>query len=1120
MSQLLFLSRTKWLVLCLLLALGQGCTGDEAPPAPPPNDSGQETAGPVFDEKRIHAALSGTDVQLSVALGNVADEAVAGSIRVTLKSLDGAELSQASQDFAYGAGGYTVEMTLPGLEDDTGRADAVKYVLDYEVTWSAGESIGRRSLFDALDKLEVIILTEDTIEVTRGGHFTLFVLDPATGKPVNNATVRLELKSESGESMAKAETETDEAGAASAELELEEGEEATSGATLVVTVEGNGAVETADVSIKIVRDQKILLTTDKPLYQPGQLIHLRALALHAGDKLPEAGQPLVFEVEDAKGNKLAKELVQTDAFGVASTKVLLANQINMGQWTLRATLGTTVSEKTITVERYTLPKFKTSMSLDQAWYAPGSKAVLTGEARYFFGKPVAGGQVHIVASTFDIEFTPFADVTTTTNEDGIFSVELDVPSYVVGLALEQGQGVLKVDVTVTDTAGQSFDATAAAPVAEGGVEVALVPESGSLALNLPNLVYVVTSDPLGNPLAAEVTISFEGETLVTLTTDDSGLGSFEMTPAETDTELEVTAKAGTESVVAKRTLSVDSDAATVLLRTAQSVYAVGDTVQIDVLVGETKDRVYLDMVHGGRTVDMRALEVSNGKAAHAFDLADGMQGDLLVSVFYVTNEGTLVRDQKLLFVAGAGDLNVSMTPKQAIYGPGDPASIELEVTDADGAPQVAAIGVQIVDEAVFALVQVQPGLLKVFFELAQELAVPRVWLKPGAFTPMGVIQQAGEIAGSAADSTQQQHAKVAFAALGDVAVHSVQKDTFKKSVADMHGALKPFVDAEKARLLADLNAMAQLGALTWENIGDFLEPELSGRMDFWNRPWTVVVDADTQRATLSSAGPDEREGTLDDVSLELNFQEIIYGAGFRDDWAMGEGDMDGFPGGAPNAGAGGSDLQTPTKDGGEAGVKVRQFFPETLYVNPSIITDANGKATIDLHVADSITEWRMTGLASTQSGLLGSGAGAMVVFQDFFVDIDFPVEITRNDAFSVPVALYNYLDEVQVVNLEVEAAPWVEITGPTSQTITLQPGQVVGASFDIRALNVGTHGLTVTAYGNAMSDAVKRTVRVRPDGKAFTFTKSSRFPTADDPALPAAAQITQEFVVPRSIPTA
>ncbi|MGH9762578.1 MAG: carboxypeptidase regulatory-like domain-containing protein, partial [Blastocatellia bacterium] len=92
--------------------------------------------------------------------------------------------------------------------------------------------------------------------------------------------------------------------------------------------------------------------------------------------------------------------------------------------------------------------------------------------------------------------------------------------------------------------------------------------------------------------------------------------------------------------------------------------------------------------------------------------------------------------------------------------------------------------------------------------------------------------------------------------------------------------------------------------------------------------------------------------------------------------------------------------------GGEP--RVRSFFPETLYTNPALITDGQGRASIHVPVADSITTWRITSLASTVKGMLGSSTFPIKVFQDFFVDLDLPAAITQGDAISAPVAVYNY----------------------------------------------------------------------------------------------------------------
>ena len=187
------------------------------------------------------------------------------------------------------------------------------------------------------------------------------------------------------------------------------------------------------------------------------------------------------------------------------------------------------------------------------------------------------------------------------------------------------------------------------------------------------------------------------------------------------------------------------------------------------------------------------------------------------------------------------------------------------------------------------------------------------------------------------------------------------------------------------------------------------------------------------------------------------------------------------------------DSQAPEGEGGSERPRVRKNFPETLDFRPAVITDTDGHAVIDVALADNITTWRISGLANSREGQLGSGVAGLTVFQDFFVDIDFPSELTQGDEVSVPVALHNYLDAAQTVVLTVDlesSGRWFELLGPQSTTVTLEPGEVTARPLRLRALEVGDHALQVWALGDKESDAVRRVVHVAPNGQVQAFSRS------------------------------
>jgi uncharacterized protein YfaS (alpha-2-macroglobulin family) len=148
--------------------------------------------------------------------------------------------------------------------------------------------------------------------------------------------------------------------------------------------------------------------------------------------------------------------------------------------------------------------------------------------------------------------------------------------------------------------------------------------------------------------------------------------------------------------------------------------------------------------------------------------------------------------------------------------------------------------------------------------------------------------------------------------------------------------------------------------------------------------------------------------------------------------------------------------------------RVRSYFPEALYINPEIVTDQNGAASIAIPLADSITTWRMAMVASTTHGALGSGVSSLKVFQDFFVDLDLPVTLTQGDRVSIPVAVYNYSAARGDVRLELKKEDWFALVDDNAddavKTVAVDSGQVGASQFTVEARRIGKFKLTLAAH--------------------------------------------------------
>src|SRR5262249_31014075 len=185
--------------------------------------------------------------------------------------------------------------------------------------------------------------------------------------------------------------------------------------------------------------------------------------------------------------------------------------------------------------------------------------------------------------------------------------------------------------------------------------------------------------------------------------------------------------------------------------------------------------------------------------------------------------------------------------------------------------------------------------------------------------------------------------------------------------------------------------------------------------------------------------------------------------------------LNGAVGGFLDVAASADRLSKTKEEKDQPGARVRSYFPEALYINPEIITDRNGNASISIPMADSITTWRMAMLASTTRGALGSATSSIKVFQDFFADLDLPVTLTQGDRVSIPVAVYNYSGARADVKLRLEDADWFSLVEDSAEkNIAVDPDRVGGSQFTIEAKRIGKFKLTLAANMKSRADIVIR----------------------------------------------
>lgn len=1091
-----------------------GCSSDSAPPdgtsgPRPPAIGGDRTQNAAIsvDEGAIAATVDGATLHLSIPVRARTTARSAGSLRVAIRTVDD-ERESAGTTVAYEVGALAstkLAVDLPLPDGVSQQADLVAWNLRVGDGDPTGIDI-RRSLLHVVPRYEVVLEGASKATKGRATHVRVRTDDPIGKGAIGGVPVTLRI-SRGGTQIASQQATTGASGAAVFEVAPDEAGTLTLSAAASAhgtQVEAEAALTVSDVG------PKVLLTTDKPLYQPGQTIHLRTLSLADHTNAPVSGAPVLVEVLDGKGNKIVKRTLATDAWGIAATDVQLASVLNQGTFKIQVTENATHAEKTVEVKPYALPKFKAAISTDQPFYRPGQVVTGVVQADYFFGKHVAGADVSIQAATLDVGETVFQTIAGKADASGRFEFQVTLPSTLAGLPIDHGNAVVTLHATLTDAAGQQIEQTRTISVARDALDVAVVPESTSIVPGVENRVDVFVSDPTGTYVAgAEVRLDVDGAA-ASGSTDAWGHVQLAFTPSAGSGYANASATVtppGGAPVQKQLTLAVQPGAEHLILRTDRAVYQVGDTVSVDVLATAGTSRVFVDWLNEGQTMDMRSLEVAGGKASYTLTLDETLAGSNRLEAYLVDAQGNIARTGRTVFVRKPGGLSVDLATDRASYAPGEDAKLTFSVKDEQGKPAVAALGVQIVDQAVFALVDAQPGLLRTYFELNGDFATPRYELEgPRADLADLLFTQTASADAKTAEAAQARTA-ASFAALGDAAPTGIASASWPSVLQRSATLLQPHYDRERQRTLVALQVIARAveaqlaaqgcdpNAYMCDALGkSYSQSVLEGLLgaaavyDFWGNRWSSgSVDPWSWQLQLRSAGPDETAGSPDDATMTFRFDELGLQLPYANG-ADGQGPQPGAGGGFADAGAVPAGEKDDEASGGAP--RVRKDFPETLYVAPAIITGPDGKATVDVAMADSITEWRVSSLAHSAAGKLGAGVHGITVFQDFFVDVAFPASLTRGDVVKFPIAVYNYLTTPQTVKLELQADDWYTPLGATSVSVDLEPGEVTGVGFPVRVDGVGLRTLVVQAKGTQASDAVARTVRVVPDGKPVASTWS------------------------------
>ncbi|UCC92670.1 MAG: hypothetical protein JSW25_08395, partial [Thermoplasmata archaeon] len=824
--------------------------------------------------------------------------------------------------------------------------------------------------------------------------------------------------------------------------------------------------------VEPVATSHIFLTTDKPIYQPGQTVHSRVLVLR-GDHVAE-GSKAVFEVKTPEGDLVLRKDSKLNEFGVTSFDYVLSDQLPLGDYELKVIVDGQEAVRTVKVDEYVLPRFEITVGDMKPWYTPSETIDGFILAKYFFGQRVVG-QASLAVNLYDgSNWTYIHGIPSTTLDDGGF--EFEVETWVLDSAINEHIGYNVVDTvlvefnfTVIDTGDHSEHESyiityAASPIVTSVLTDANVDGERST-------YYAVARFPNGAPVAgADVEFWFDDDKAgsKTATTDHRGIAALKFTYDEDDSYMHIVVTK--DEYESQTDLEMESSTGLKVVPD-RTTYQVGDVARLSIFYDgpAASDLVYYDVVADGFTIITGHLSMDGTRTKLDLPVTSDFGRLTSVRVYKVESNFNIARDVAIIGVQKEGDLDIDITPSAQSYLPQEDVSIDIRVTrDGDGV--AAVLGVSIVDNAVFELGSRFTGFEEVLAGLLPQYSDPIYQFMGYLFVgdtplPSVTVNQWDKIEAAPVETTGTEQGENA-AALEDQAVVAYWTVLAALGIAAL---IFLAIRGPKTRQARALAVVAMLVLVSAGAIGMLMVQEPDD--DFGNFAQPMGFGAERMgggdMAMEDDGGPELPPIWQVDDEIDFNAPKTT-----------GIGDSDG-----------GRYLLPKTSI-------TRQFFPETWAWIPVMPTDAEGRATLDLVAPDSITSWDVGVIASTKDARVGVGHQNVTVFQEFFVEPDLPAKAYLEDTFPLKVQVYNY-GEPTDVTVTLDNAEWFQVVGDRQATVAMTTGEVSSVEFTITLTKVGIHEITVHGESDTFIDTVIRPLRVKPVGEKLEDLYQGRLSPGD-----------------------
>ncbi len=841
-------------------------------------------------------------------------------------------------------------------------------------------------------------------------------------------------------------------------------------------------LETAlDQHLKGHASRRFYLQLDKPLYQPGETMWVRATEVDTAALTGLKGESaVIFQLINPKGATIqSKQFASKE--GLAAADFDLPAEIEGGEYTLKViSVRGGQDERKFIVNTYEAPRFKKTLEFVRKAYGPGDEVSATIEVKRPTGEPFAAREL---TGVLTLDGAELPRVKVKTDEKGAGLVKIKLPQ-----AIEKGDGILSVMV---EDSGITESVTKRVPIVLNRLKISFFPEGGDLVASLPSRVYFSAQNLIDKPADVEGKIVDDhGQTMATFTSLHDGMGRFELTPATGRTyKVAITKPVG---ISEQFSLPMAQEQGCTL-RTFDD--AKGEEKAIRAAVHCTEARtVVVEAMLRERRVGTATAKVDPGTPAVVhFAFPDPTaQGVARVTLFTDTLEPLA---ERLVFRGWNKNLKVSVKADRSTYVPRGEVNLDVETTDLSGKPVSAELAMAVVDDTVLSFADDKTAhLLAHLFlepEVPGKVEEPNFYFKqdkPEAPMAMEMLlgtrgwrrfewQQVfapppprpSEVASALAGAGGMRDGKMRFR--GDLEEKAAPMDFAVKRKAP-----RAEMEPPPAPAMPPMAAPKPAAAPMRGPIGNLAKADKQMAMG-------MAMPKQAGAAMRAEPMPMERAEMKKEIARKPRLQQAF--AADADE--MG-GDMPMAAAPPPVEWVKARVFPVPSYAAAYDGP--RTDFRETIYWNSSVKTGADGKTKVRFYVSDAITSFKVTSEGLSTTGLAGRDETVIQSKLPFFMEVKLPLEVSAGDVMNLPLTLKNEQGgplKVAVQSSFGSQLKLMEQVAPGEIELAAENGKTL--TYPLEVKGSGPTEISFAAQAQGLKDDLKRTLKVVPLG----FPRSEAF---------------------------